>query len=145
MDGQNNSHQPGTDLPRPHEANQPAPADSVPMETGHIPAETASQAAELPQTGQISPPPVPPYEPTSATPPQPPPLNKTEPTNIPVITATPDVAEDSDLIEQEWVSKAKAIVESTRDDPHAQNKEINKVKADYIKKRYNKEIKVTTD
>lgn len=62
-------------------------------------------------------------------------VSEAQPLNEPV------VAEDSDLIEQQWVYKAKAIVDSTRDDPHAQNKEINKVKAEYIKKRYNREIK----
>ena len=55
--------------------------------------------------------------------------------------ATPTVAEDADLIEKEWVVKAKHIVEKTRDNPYMLNKEINKVKADYIKKRFNKDIK----
>jgi hypothetical protein len=51
-------------------------------------------------------------------------------------------AEDADLIEKTWVEKAKQIVAETRGDPYTQNKEINKVKADYIKKRYNKDIKL---
>lgn len=55
------------------------------------------------------------------------------------------IADDNDLIEQEWVDKAKAIIEKTREDPHMQNKEISEVKADYIKKRYNKEINVNKD
>ena len=55
---------------------------------------------------------------------------------------SPAEADDNDLIEQEWVNKAKAIVESTHDDPYLQNKEINKFKADYIKKRYKRDIKV---
>lgn len=55
---------------------------------------------------------------------------------------SPANADDNDLIEQEWVIKAKAIVERTHDDPYLQNKEINKFKADYIKKRYKREIKV---
>ncbi len=54
----------------------------------------------------------------------------------------PELAEDVDLIEKEWVDKAKAIVNHTKDDPYNQNKEINKMKADYIKKRYNKDIQV---
>ena len=60
-----------------------------------------------------------------------------------VSSATPDLAEDIDLIEKAWVEKAKAIVESTHGDPHMQNKELSKVKADYIKKRYNKDVKVS--
>ena len=54
----------------------------------------------------------------------------------------PPIAEDADLIEKEWVTKAKQIVAATREDPHLQNKEINRFKADYLKKRYNKDIKV---
>lgn len=51
-------------------------------------------------------------------------------------------ADDVDLIEKEWVLRAKAIVAATIGDPHAQNIQINRMKADYIKKRYNKDIKV---
>lgn len=53
------------------------------------------------------------------------------------------IADDADLIEKEWVSKAKAIVAQTKNDPHQQNKEMTKVKADYLKKRYNKDLKVS--
>ena len=51
-------------------------------------------------------------------------------------------ADDADLIEKAWVERAKAIVAGTRDDPYRQNRELNSFKADYMKKRYNKEIKV---
>lgn len=57
--------------------------------------------------------------------------------------STPSVANDADLIEKEWVTKAKSIVSRTKDDPSEQSKEINQFKADYIKKRYNKDIKVS--
>lgn len=57
----------------------------------------------------------------------------------------PPVAEDADLIEKEWVTKAKEIVARTSHDPHLQNKEMNKFKADYLKKRYNKEVKISED
>jgi hypothetical protein len=53
----------------------------------------------------------------------------------------PEVAEDVDLIEKEWVKRAKDIVNSTIGDPHTQNNQINRMKVDYIKKRYNKNIK----
>jgi hypothetical protein len=48
---------------------------------------------------------------------------------------------DDDLIEKEWVNKAKAIVERTRDDPYKQSEELTLVKADYMQKHYNKIIK----
>lgn len=55
------------------------------------------------------------------------------------------MADDNDLIEKEWIIKAKNIVNSTKNDPYLQNKEITKVKADYIHKRYGKTIKLTED
>lgn len=54
----------------------------------------------------------------------------------------PDEAADSDLIEKEWVVKAKQIVDHTADDPYLQQAQLTRVKADYMKKRYNKDIKV---
>jgi len=47
---------------------------------------------------------------------------------------------DDDLIEKEWVDKAKAIVEKTRGDPHKQSEELTVFKADYMHKRYNKSL-----
>lgn len=47
----------------------------------------------------------------------------------------------NDLIEKEWVSKAKQIVEQTRDDPYKQSEGLTMMKVDYMKKRYNKNIK----
>lgn len=64
------------------------------------------------------------------------------------ITSDPTVpvmADDTDLIEKEWVLKAKEIVARTSQDPYQQNKEVEKIKADYMKKRYNKDIKLTED
>ena len=55
-----------------------------------------------------------------------------------------NVVDDGDLIEKEWVEKAKQIVDKTRDDPHKQSEELTVFKADYMKKRYNKDIKVDT-
>lgn len=60
-------------------------------------------------------------------------------------TATPQIADDADLIEKEWVQKAKEIVERTKHDPYQQNKEVERMKADYMQKRYNKDIKLTED
>lgn len=51
-------------------------------------------------------------------------------------------AEDVDLIEKAWVEKAKSIVRATHGDPYRQNKELSKIKADYIRKRFNRDMKV---
>lgn len=57
-------------------------------------------------------------------------------------TANPMIADDNDLIEKEWVEKAKRIVEQTKVDPRKQTSELHKMKADYLKKRFNKEVKL---
>ena len=54
----------------------------------------------------------------------------------------PQIADDVDVIEKEWVDKAKKIVSATRDDPHMQEKEVSKLQADYLLKRYNKQTKL---
>lgn len=68
-----------------------------------------------------------------------------DPSAMQPVAATPATANDSDLIEKEWVMKAKQIVEHTKDDPYRQNSEMHKIKADYIKKRYNKDIKLVEE
>ncbi len=56
------------------------------------------------------------------------------------LVPVPQVADDGDLIEKEWVQKAKKIVEQTRQDPYKQTRELHKFRAEYMKKRYNKVI-----
>ncbi len=58
------------------------------------------------------------------------------------VTPVPQIADDLDLIEKEWVEKAKAIVEQTKHDPRVQSREINRFKADYLSRRFNKELKL---
>src|SRR5687768_9885101 len=41
-------------------------------------------------------------------------------------------AADEDLIEKEWVDKAKRIVEETRSDPYQQEDKVSKLQADYL-------------
>jgi len=55
----------------------------------------------------------------------------------------PLAAADEDLIEKEWVDKAKKIVEETRDDPYRREQEVGKLQADYLRKRYGKELGVS--
>ncbi len=58
------------------------------------------------------------------------------------ISTLPQEANDIDLIEKEWVTHLKMIVAQTADNPYLQQQEISKAKADYMKKRYNKDIKI---
>ena len=55
----------------------------------------------------------------------------------------PSTADDADLIEKEWVVKAKSIVNNTLDDPYNQSKQLTAIKADYLQKRYNKNLKLS--
>lgn len=51
-------------------------------------------------------------------------------------------AGDVDVIEKVWIDKAKHIVDKTSSDPFEQQKMLSQIKADYIKKRFNKDIKI---
>ncbi len=62
------------------------------------------------------------------------------PPTAPQTIPSPQIADDIDLIEKEWVEKAKEIVDKTKENPYLQNKAISEIKADYIKKRYNKDL-----
>lgn len=65
------------------------------------------------------------------------------PKGVTGVAAAPQIAEDTDLIEKEWVEKAKQIVERTRHDPRQQSNDMNLMKVDYLKKRYNKDVKLS--
>jgi hypothetical protein len=56
------------------------------------------------------------------------------------ISGSPVIAGDDDLIEKEWVDKAKKIVAETKDDPYRREEQVSKLQADYIKKRYGREL-----
>jgi hypothetical protein len=51
--------------------------------------------------------------------------------------------EDDTAIEKEYINKAKAIVQQTSTDPFTQAKEISKIKAELLKRRYGKELKLS--
>lgn len=69
-------------------------------------------------------------------------LSVADPSQSVATAGQPQIADDLDLIEKEWVEKAKAIVEQTKHDPRTQSREINRFKADYLKRRFNKEVKL---
>jgi hypothetical protein len=63
-------------------------------------------------------------------------------TNEDVAATAPLIANDDDLIEKEWVDKAKKIIAETKDDPYRREQEVGKLQADYLRKRYGKELGV---
>lgn len=56
-----------------------------------------------------------------------------------ISVTSPEVAADVEVIEKEWVDKAKKIVRDTREDPHEQGKMVGELKKDYKEKRYDQE------
>lgn len=63
--------------------------------------------------------------------------------NAPPDTRSEVAADDVDTaFDEEWVLKAQGLVGHTKGDPFMQSQEMSKLKAAYIKARYNKSIKV---
>lgn len=116
--------QPGEALPLP-----PSPETGLEQRTEQVEQQAEYAAAALQQTA------VTPVLPTPVT---------TMPTDdnatVSLVDDTPLVANDDDLIEKEWVDKAKKIIIATRDDPHRREQEVGKLQADYLMKRYGKEL-----
>jgi hypothetical protein len=63
-----------------------------------------------------------------------------EPATTALSSDTPIVAADEDLIEKEWVDRAKKILAQTKDDPYRREQEVSKLQADYLRKRYGREL-----
>lgn len=57
-----------------------------------------------------------------------------------LLASVPAVAADDDLIEKEWVDKAKRIIAETADDPHRREAAVSQLQREYLRKRYGKEI-----
>ena len=133
-------HQVSSELPPLSTANHQPDRLPVAGESLGANERTEIQANKAVETG---PPSVPAAQPVTFQQPVAPQSAQTD--NIATQNSNPVIADDADLIEKEWVIKAKEIVERTRQDPYTQNKEVEQIKADYMKKRYNKDIKLTED
>jgi hypothetical protein len=102
-----------------------------------------SQEVIQPHTGQlphgaIMPPTTPPTIKASV------PLEPTQPLVAPVAMDS-STDDNTDALDEEWINKAKAVVEQTKHDPRLESTELSKVKADYLRIRYNKHIKVAEE
>lgn len=118
----------------PEELEQPVETQEAALETVGKPQEQAKQPPKLlPQDDQAA---TTVADDQAAQPPAPAaPLTDDDE----VIQALP--AKDGDLIEKEWVERAKKVIAKTADDPHQQKHEVSKMKAAYIQKRFNKAVK----
>ena len=133
---------PGLGLPQPS-PEQGAAAFTPYNETYRAPEAASVVAENAPRAPQAAPP-LPPMAqaPVSA----PPVVVSMPPAAATQATGTTALADDdSDALDEEWVNKAKAIVEQTKADPYIESKELGKAKADYLRIRYNKQIKVAED
>lgn len=54
-------------------------------------------------------------------------------------------SDGADELDKEWINKAKLIVEQTKQDPFTMSKEVGRAKADYLRIRFNKHIKLGPD
>ncbi len=52
----------------------------------------------------------------------------------------PVTAADEDLIESEWVNRAKQIIRETEGDPHERERQISELRRTYIRERYGRQI-----
>ena len=57
--------------------------------------------------------------------------------------SAPIIAGDDDLIEKEWVDRAKKIVAETQNDPYSREDKVSKLRVDYIKKRWGRDLGAT--
>ena len=91
-----------------------------------------------------TPPSAPPAPPTAS---YEPPASASQAAQVGLATDMPAVADDNDdpSLDEEWIAKAKEIVDRTRTDPFVQSKEISKFKADYLKVRHNRTVKLAED
>lgn len=114
-----------------------ADGTKIPAEQGRSVPETAPGKQALPPTLQL--PAVLPDVPAAS------PALPVQDDNVGPPVASPKTsnlpAADKDLIEKQWVQKAKEIVADTKSDPYKQKSEMSKAKADYIQKRFKKTVK----
>ena len=54
--------------------------------------------------------------------------------------ASPQAAEDTDLIEPEWVDAVKKVMAQYSDDPYNMAQAMTKLREDYLTKRYGRHI-----
>jgi hypothetical protein len=64
----------------------------------------------------------------------------TDPAVSAAVGSTPLAAAHDDLIEKEWVDKAKEIISKTPNDPYTRGEQVGSLQKDYLRKRYGKEL-----
>lgn len=126
--------QPNQQAPEQGQPNRPP--EQIPNETGReaipAPQERQTPAGDSAAQGDGAFTTLPLPQPVEVAPS--PPTPKTDDTPV----SGPAIADDVDLIEKEWVDRAKSIVNEHKHDPYNQEKEVSRLKTDYRQKRYGK-------
>lgn len=104
------------------EAPLPAPAEQIPV----------------PQTTPAGPSPLAPQP--VAMPPVSPAMPPVQPQATPPLASGPAIADDVDVIEKEWVDETNRVIKATANDPYVEEKALEDLQVDYLKKRYGKEV-----
>jgi len=132
---------PGLALPKPSsEWSRPAVESPQPGFASHEALLPSVETSPAP----FGAPPIAALPQSSAIPAQPVPVAPAAPVTNPLAAAAP-ADDNTDSLDEEWINKAKAIVEQTKHDPRLESHELSRVKADYLRIRYNKHIKVTEE
>lgn len=135
------------ELPRPQFTPEQTPAPQgqggefgqnlpSPERTGEATPEREQYMQQVDRAPVLAPPPVVVPAVPQPVPAQPAPQQAADVTN-------PVAAADDDLIEKEWVDKAKKIIAETKDDPYRREREVSRLQADYLRKRYGKELGIS--
>lgn len=112
---------------------QPAEIELAAREVERAPA--SPERAALERLGQMR------TEDMPAVPTMPPMADMTAITDTGTVDdENPATAEDGERIEKEWAERIRKIIELTKDNPRTEQIEVNKLKADYMKKRFNREL-----
>ncbi len=135
--------EPNFNMPRPT-TEQYAPLEAgpeVPLSSPEQAEQTTEQGISAEQAPAFTPPPLP-ILPQPVTP-------AVDDSSVVVSQVTvlgdiPDVAADDNLIEKEWVDKAKHIITETADDPHAREQAVSQLQKEYLRRRYGKELGSST-
>lgn len=68
--------------------------------------------------------------------------NQTPPTSHTQAQPPQKIEENKDLIDKSWVERIKQTANEYRHDPHEQNKKLTVLRAEFLKRQYNRDIKV---
>lgn len=71
-----------------------------------------------------------------------PPQGETHIDTAHTLTADLPASSDKDTIEPQWVHRVRAVVRANADDPYKQSEDLTLLKAEYMRKRYNKAMKL---